>query len=35
MCRPCCTGEVVEELVIRWFLLTGMLGFVVCVFVIA
>jgi hypothetical protein len=28
-------GEGVEGLVIKWFLLTGMLGFVVCAFMVA
>jgi hypothetical protein len=28
-------GEVVEGFVIKWFLLAGMLGFVVCAFMVA
>jgi hypothetical protein len=28
-------GGAVEALVVKWFLLTGMLGFVVCAFVAA
>jgi hypothetical protein len=34
-CWPTDVGEAVEGLVIKWFLLAGMLGSVVCAFVIA